>query len=99
MRSAPTTAVTRADRAWRQVAVMLKARLPAMDGSQCSTQPFFETPDAEPLRFTMGDEMFSICLAYAIPCTWFLNRTCCGALPRISEKMMAELVILSSHSA
>ena len=38
-----------------QVAVSVKARLPAMDGSQGTTQPYFETPDGQPLRFTMGD--------------------------------------------
>lgn len=32
----------------------MKARLPAMDGSQCSTPPYFKTPDGQPLRFTMG---------------------------------------------
>jgi hypothetical protein len=35
--------------------VAVKARLPAMDGSQGTTQPYFETPDGQPLRFTMGD--------------------------------------------
>lgn len=38
-----------------QVAVAVKARLPAMDGSQGITQPYFETLDGQPLRFTMGD--------------------------------------------
>jgi hypothetical protein len=38
-----------------QVAVAVKARMPAMDGSQGTTQPYFETPDDQPLRFTMGD--------------------------------------------
>lgn len=37
----------------------MKARLPAMDGSQCSTQPYFETPDGQPLRFTMGEDHLS----------------------------------------
>ncbi len=38
----------------QQVVVAVKARLPAMDGSQCSTPPYFKTPDGQPLRFTMG---------------------------------------------
>ncbi len=45
-----------------QVAVAVRARLPAMDGSQCATPPYFATTDGQPLRFAMGGLREPVCM-------------------------------------